>query len=216
MLRYRLSNAADLAEASYDIRRQTHIQRQLVMSIDEDDVQAHLLDNGLLLIPGSNSLKDHIRYNFGLHVGDKRYSARDASTGQAFGGRWHQGFLAHAMVIHKRLDQRRPKFIIGHSLGAAAAQFLSLLWRVPAIGFAAPRLHAGGREVENDRLCLCLWRKDDPVGSFPGDSFRHVGKSIRLEKNRSTGLLNHSLRHYKASMTNAHNRSIVPDAWPAA
>lgn len=216
MLRYRLSNAADLAEASYDIRGQTVIQRQLVTSIDEEDVQAHLLDNGLLLIPGTNSLQDHVRYNFGLNVGGKRYRVKESGTGQAFGGQWHQGFLAHAMVIHKRLDRRRPKFIIGHSLGAAAAQFLSLLWRVPAIGFAAPRLHAGGRPVENDRLCLCLWRKDDPVGSFPGDRFRHVGKSIRLDKNRSTGLLNHSLRHYKASMANAHNRAVVPDAWPAA
>lgn len=214
-LRYGLTNAADLAEASYDIRRQTRIQAHLVESIDEEDVQAHLLDNGLLLIPGSNSLDDYVRYNFGLVVGGKRYTVKESATGSALGGRWHQGFLAHAMVIHKRLNQRRPKFIIGHSLGAAAAQFLSLLWRVPAIGFAAPRLHAGGREVNNDRLCLCLWRKDDPVGSFPGDTFRHVGKSIRLDKNRSTGLLNHSLRHYKASMANTHNRAIVPKVWPA-
>lgn len=214
-MRYELSSAADLAQASYDISGQTLIQQRLALSIDEEDVQAHLLDNGLLLIPGSNSVEDYVRYNFGLRVGGKKYSVRDSSTGQAFGGRWHQGFLAHAMVIHRRLDRRRPKFIIGHSLGAAAAQFLSLLWRVPAIGFAAPRLHTGGREVKNDRLCLCLWRKDDPVGSFPGDSFRHVGKSIRLDKNRTTGLLNHSVRHYKASMNNAHNRSIVPQVWPA-
>lgn len=210
-MRFRLANAANLAEASYGVGAHPPIQSRVVHSIDEADVQAHLLDNGLLLIPGSNSVDDYLRYNLRIDIGGRRYSLRNPATGQALGGQWHEGFLAHAMVIHRHLDRQRPRFIIGHSLGAASAQVLSLLWRVPAICFAAPRIHAGQSRVQNDRKCLCLWRRDDPVGSYPNDRFRHVGTTIRLDDGRTTGLLNHSMRHYKASLARARN---VPASWP--
>lgn len=211
-MRLRLRHAADLVEASYRLGPQPIIRSRLVQSVDEQDVQAHLLDNGVLLIPGSNSVDDYLRYNLRIDIGGRRYRLEDRNTGNAIGSRWHEGFLAHALVIRDRLGQRRPRFIIGHSLGAASAQFLSLLWRVPAIGFAAPRLHAGDQLPDNQARCLCLWRHDDPVGTFP-NRFHHVGTSVRLE-GRTTGLLNHSMRHYKASMTHPGNRGRFPEMWP--
>lgn len=215
-MRYDVLQAADLAAASYRPQRQPELRHRIVRSIDELDVQAHLLDNGLLLIPGSNSAGDYLRYNLRpLRVGGRQYRVRDAGTGTALGMSWHQGFLAHAMVIHERLRGTTPRFIIGHSLGAAAAQVLALLWRIPAIGFAAPRLVAGGRPVSNERLCLCLWRDDDPVGTFPSRRFRQVGRSVALTETPGRGLFNHAMPHYRAALRDPRHRGRVPAVWPS-
>jgi hypothetical protein len=72
------------------------------MSMDgEDDVEAHFLKNGILLIPGSNSLMDYLKFNLRtLNLGGKQYRMSDATTKKgASGTTWHQGFLAHAKII---------------------------------------------------------------------------------------------------------------------
>lgn len=210
-----LPRAADLAQISYDGTRHSHIRSHISRVIDENDVQAYLLKNGLLLIPGSNSALDYLRFNFRLlNIGGKRFKVRNGKTGEALGAVWHQGFLAHAMLIHEKIKDTPPKFIIGHSLGAAAAQILSLLWQVPAIGFAAPRIYAGGSSILNNKKCLCLWRADDPVGNLPSTRFRHAGKSLRLSAARSNNLLNHHMRHYRAALSDPNQKGILPAIWP--
>ncbi len=214
-LAYTVPQAANLAGASYSANTNSQIKPHIVKSLDDRDVQAYLLSSGLMLIPGSNSAWDYLRYNVRLlNVGGKKYKVKNGATGQEHGRIWHQGFLAHAMHIHDTFKSTPPKYIIGHSLGAAAAQVLSLIWGVPAIGFAAPRLYAGGNPVNNNRNCLCLWRGDDPVGSLPSDRFRHAGKSVKLGKSRSFGLLNHHMRHYVAAVTDPNHKSVVPAVWP--
>ncbi|MEL6959428.1 MAG: hypothetical protein AAGL89_10800 [Pseudomonadota bacterium] len=216
-LAYGLPQAAALAQASYSATRHKDIKPRIARSIDQNDVQATLLDNGLLLVPGSNSAWDYLRYNVRLlNVGGRRFKVKNGQTGQAMGRLWHQGFLAHAMLIHEAFKSTPPRYIIGHSLGAASAQVLSLLWGVPAVGFAAPRLYAGGRSVANHRKCLCLWRKDDPVGSLPGQTFRHAGKSVMLAKSRRAGVLNHHMRHYRAAISDPNHAGILPKTWPVA
>ncbi len=213
---FTIPNAAILAADSYTIRSNATLARRVKGMINEADVEAYMLDDDVLLIPGSNSAWDYLRYNVRLlNVGGKRYSVKNGATGAAFGRVWHQGFLAHAMLIHAKFKKSPPKFIIGHSLGAASAQVLSMIWNVPAIGFAAPRLFAGGIPVSNAK-CLCIWRTDDPVGSLPGAKFRHAGRSVALGKSRRTGFLNHSMRHYKTAITDPNHRSVVPAIWPAS
>lgn len=207
--------AAQLAEVSYQAATNASIKPHLDRSIDDKDVQAHLLKNRILLIPGSNSAMDYLRFNVRLlNIGGKRYSVKNGATGTAIGRVWHQGFLAHAMHVYGAFKDTPPKLIIGHSLGAASAQILSLLWDVPAIGFATPRLYAGGTPVRNDRKCLCLWRGDDPVGTLPGHKFRHAGKSVRLGRSLSMGVLNHSMKHYRAAISDPNHKSVVPSVWP--
>jgi len=213
---FTIPNAANLAAASYSIGSNAALSRRVKDKINKDDVQAYMLDDDVLLIPGSNSALDYLRYNVRLlNVGGKRYSVRNGATGEVLGRVWHQGFLAHAMLIHEKFKTKPPKFIIGHSLGAASAQVLSMIWDVPAIGFAAPRLYAGGMPVNNDRKCLCIWRTDDPVGSLPGAKFRHAGKSVALGKAKRMGLLNHHMDHYKSAITDPNHKSVVPAIWPA-
>lgn len=214
---YGISQAASLADASYSAPRHSDLRPRITKTVNAKDVQAYLLDNGLLLIPGSNSAFDYLRYNLRLlNVGGKKFKVKNGATGQVLGRVWHQGFLAHAMHIYNELKSTPPKFIIGHSLGAASAQVLSLLWNVPSVGFAAPRLYAGGMAVNNSRKSLCIWRTDDPVGSLPGAKFRHAGKSVALGKSRSNSLINHSMRHYRAAIADPNYRSVLPSSWPVS
>ena len=213
--RYGITQAAGLAAASYSAMSHSILRPRIRKALDAADVQAYMLDTGLLLIPGSNSAVDYLRYNVRLlNVGGTQYKVKNGATGQVLGRVWHQGFLAHAMLIHKTFKDTPPTFIIGHSLGAASAQVLSLLWGVPAIGFAAPRIYAGGMAVNNSQKCLCLWRGDDPVGQLPSSRFRHAGLSVRLGKSLSTGLLNHNMRHYTQAISDPNHRSVVPERWP--
>jgi hypothetical protein len=212
---YTLPDAAKWATSSYSPRTDHRVKSRIVDYIEDEDAEAYLLNNGLLLIPGSNTAWDYLRYNFRLlNVGGNTYKVKNGATGEMYGRVWHQGFLAHAMVIHKKFNSKPPTFIIGHSLGAAAAQVLSMVWGVPAICFAAPRLYAGGMAINNSQKCLCVWRGDDPVGSLPGRRFRHAGKSLRLGESKTFGLLNHHMRHYDAAVTDPNHKSVVPAVWP--
>ncbi len=216
-LRLSVQQAAELSAASYAGLTHSLIKARVRKRLDAADVQAYLLDDDVLLIPGSNSAFDYLKYNLRLlNVGGTRYKVKNGATGQALGRTWHQGFLAHAMLVHKTFKANPPKFIIGHSLGAASAQILSLMWGVPAIGFAAPRIYAGGAPVNNAAGCLCLWRGDDPVGQLPSHRFRHAGTSVILGKSRSMGLLNHSMRHYKTAISDPNHKSVVPNVWPVS
>ena len=58
---------------------------------------------------------------------------------------WHKGFAGHAETIANKLGALRPTYIVGHSLGAAAAQILGCVYGVPAIGFTSP--YATAREI---------------------------------------------------------------------
>ena len=213
---FTIPEAAGLAAASYSVWNSPLTRNKVTKSYNKFHVQAYLLKDDILLIPGSNSAWDYLLYNFRmLNVGGKTYKVKHGETGEAIGRLWHQGFLAHANLVNDVFKSRKPKFIIGHSLGAASAQILSLMWGVPAIAFAAPRLYAGGKSVDNSRKCLCIWRGDDPVGSLPGGRFVHAGKSVRLGRSRTRGLLNHNMRHYIAAINDPNHRRDLPARWPA-
>ena len=63
MHRYPIKTAAQLAEASYSATTHPSVAPRIKRSLNEDDVEAHFLDNGILLIPGSNSVIDYLKFN---------------------------------------------------------------------------------------------------------------------------------------------------------
>jgi len=90
---YDIETAALLAEASYKAKTHPTVKPLIKMSLDErDDVEAHLLTNGVLLIPGSNSLMDYLKFNLRvLNLGGKQYRMSDETTKKgASGTTWHQ------------------------------------------------------------------------------------------------------------------------------
>lgn len=214
-MRVRIEDAAALAEASYDITRLT--APRVDLSCPHRDVQAYLLSTGVLLLPGSNSLRDYLRYNLRpLNLGGQQLRLKDDGTGKGASGTfWHQGFLAYAKVVYDWLSEHKvkPVAIIGHSLGAAAAQILSKSYVVPAIGFAAPRpKYARGRVVHHE-TCLIINRSDDLVPTLP-PSFHHMSAPRVLTPPRPNLFSSHKMRSYRADIGPAQDKRILPAQWP--
>lgn len=214
MTSYSLKDAATLAEASYSAGR---IKKPKVLkSLDLQDVQAHLLDGNILLLPGSNSVRDYLRFNLRpLRLGHRQFTMNSNDTEKGASGTiWHQGFLVYARAIFDWLQAEgvRPNYIIGHSLGAAATQILSKTYNVPAIGFAAPRPKWVKSRVKNDGKCLLLNRSDDLVPKLPGD-FSHMGQAKLLTSLTDRRFLAHSMPRYIQIVAEAVQSQVLPDKW---
>ena len=215
---YDIETAAKLAEASYDALEHPNVAPLIDISLDENDVQAHLLSNGVLLIPGSNSFMDYLRFNLRvLNIGGTRYRMSDEDTAKgASGTTWHQGFLAHAKAIYDWIEDsgKTPRFIIGHSLGAAATQILSKSWHVPGIAFAAPRPRRHKGRIKHDDLCLCINRNDDTVCDLPV-SFHHMGTVVRCEPRSSVFGMDHAMKHYRSAVKERQADGKLAQNWPS-
>ncbi len=217
---YDIKLAAQMAEASYKGSRDASIKRAIVKKsheLDEDDVQAVFLKGDILLIPGSNSVADYLKFNLRvLNIGGKKYRLNDDDVEPGASGTiWHQGFLRHAQVIFAWLERERlrPKYIIGHSLGAAATQILVRTYGVPGIGFAAPRPRRSPGSIKHSELCLCINRDDDKVCDLPG-SFHHMGKVQRAHAKRSTLGPDHKMKHYIRVIDEMQVAGDLGTRWP--
>jgi len=211
---YRLRDAATLAKASYTATG--IVSPRVIRSLDHDDVQAHLLAGNILLLPGSNSVRDYLKYNLRpLRLGDKRLTLEAGGVEKgASGTSWHQGFLRYSRVIFNWLKDEgvRPNYIIGHSLGAAAAQILSKSYNAPAIGFAAPRPKLTSNGVVHDGRCLLVNRTDDLVPKLPGN-YHHMGKAKLIKPLRSKGFWAHSMPWYSDIVAEATQSQQLPETW---
>lgn len=214
MTSFSLNDAAKLAEASYTSERIT--SPRLIKSFDGDDVQAHVLEGDILLLPGSNSVRDYLKFNLRpLRLGGTQLTMSDTKTEKGASGTvWHQGFLRYSRVVFDWLKDEgiTPKYIIGHSLGAAATQILSKSYNAPAIGFAAPRPKFVKSRVKNDGRCLLLNRTDDIVPKLPG-AFSHMGDAKLLSTQSNRRFLAHSMPRYIDIVGKAVQQQVLPDRW---
>ncbi len=212
-MRYTLARAAQLAEASYDGKSAPVIAWQWKDTLDEGDVMAHLLTDHTLLIVGSNSWRDYVRFNLRIQRFGAPRLTFDKKTAPAT---WHQGFLAYTKAVQDwvRAKGIEPSFIIGHSLGAAAAQILSAGWGTPAIAFAAPRTCRTANARALAPRCLCVNRSDDLVCTLPAN-FRHLGHVKPYSPPGPSPGLDHHMRHYRDAVDDGIRRRTLPRVWPA-
>jgi hypothetical protein len=212
-----ITTAAQLVQTSYEPARQPDFARRIKHALKSNDVEAYFLHSGTLVIPGSNSLSDYLKFNTRVfRVGGTRYKVKNLSTEKAKGILWHQGFLAHTKEIQDWLKLRklRPVYIVGHSLGAASTQILCRLLDVPGIGFAAPRTRKHAGHAAQADTCLNVNRDDDFVCNLPR-SFKHLGR-VHLCRTGSGGLgLEHSMRHYRQAVDDQQSKGLLPVNWPA-
>ncbi|MEM8978782.1 MAG: hypothetical protein AAGD04_04820 [Pseudomonadota bacterium] len=222
MVHFTLPEAARLALASYKPNRFPDLKAQILTSLNEKHVQAHYLENDVLLVPGSNSLFDYVLYNLRIfRVGGTRYRVVDSNTERddRTNMRWHQGFLAHAHVVIKWLEDdpklkgKKPKFIIGHSLGAASAQLLAMVYDCPTITFAAPRTRTDPHTSSRGDKCLNILRSDDPVCKLPS-SFHHIGLNHELQPAPKKLVGRHHMSKYIWLLDNHKPGPTLPPRWP--
>jgi len=183
-------------------------------SIDKGDVQAILTRDNILLLPGSNSAADYLKFNLRLlNLGNRRLKLVSENTEKGFSRTiWHQGFLSYAKVVFEWLGPRKPDFIIGHSLGAAVAQILSKSYEVPALAFAAPRPKKARGKVKHDRLCLSVLNPKDPVCDLP-PGFSHMGPIMKLTPEQNAGFP-HSMKHYIKILGALETAGASAGKWP--
>lgn len=214
MMKFAIKDAAILAEASYSSHRIT--SPKVTHSCPHQDVQAHVLEGDILLLPGSNSVRDYLRYNLRpLRLGQRQYRMSDENTAKGHSGTtWHQGFLAYSVVVFEWLKTLniRPKYVIGHSLGAAATQILSKSYAAPGIGFAAPRPKLAKGSVKHHEKCLLINRFDDVVPKLPG-AFNHMGKVKELKTRQQRMFPAHSMKHYREIVDLGQASSVLPKHW---
>lgn len=213
MAKIRIKDAAVLAQHSYKAHQ---IQSpRIIDSLDKSGVQAHLTENGILLLPGSNSVLDYFHFNLRVfNVGNKKYRLASTATEHGASGTiWHQGFLIYSRKVFDWLGHRRPKLIIGHSLGAAATQILSKTYNVHGIGFASPRPKKGSGAVQHDGKCLSICRVDDTVCALP-PNFNHLGKAKFLEPRANNWGMDHSMKNYRKILEDNKGPDKIPRHWP--
>lgn len=216
---YPVRAAADLANISYYLgpkgKGEEYLNgTKIIDHCPAQGVEAYLLDTGYLLIPGSNGLGDYLRFNLRLfRIGARKFDLSSETTVKGHSGTiWHQGFFAHAKIIYDWMGARRPKLIVGHSLGAASAQILSKSWSRTAIGFAAPRPRKASGRILRDELSLSVCRKDDIVCKLPG-TFQRMGQTKMLAEKDAKGGLQHSMKCYIAALDNPAPGVSVPKIW---
>jgi hypothetical protein len=210
-------DGAAILEQDHDVR--------VVKQCPEPGVEAYMLNNGCLLIPGSNSLADYLRFNLRIWgLGRKKLSLReeaktlDVSKGTTRGRSrtiWHQGFFLHAETIRAWIGPNAldwPKLIVGHSLGAASAQILSKTWATPAIGFAAPRPRKSRGRIALDRLSLSICRDDDIVCFLPS-GFHRMGQTKSLVHKAPAAGSKHDMAAYIDALENRKPDLGIPADW---
>ena len=226
-LDHSVATAAELARISYTVKKKgvqtvnTALKKDhnvwIVDQCPVKGVEAYLLNNRCLLVPGSNSFWDYAKFNFRLlNIGMPKLGFGGGTAPRDKNGIiWHQGFLTHANHIGKWIGSDPatwPRLIIGHSLGAASAQILSTIWHAPSIGFAAPRIRKSSAPPEYENLSLSICRTDDLVCRFPR-GFDRLGKSRTLIHKSPRRGLNHNMSAYIDAMQNRASGLDIPDQW---
>ena len=202
-------DAAELAQAAYKGGQLPPV----LMPINEGHVQAYFLKDGTLVVRGSDEAADYTKTNLVASKVKLSWAGMDAAAQAA---RWHKGFAKHAMVVIRHMGTRRPKLIIGHSLGGAVAQILGCIYNVPAIGFASPRPLVAKSRLAAEKLILNVVRNDDIVARVPPASmgFRWAGNSEVMHAKKTNKGEDHSMKQYMKLLKTEVAEGKVIKKWP--
>ena len=194
----KLTVAADLIQRAYDGK----LGAMEVNGLDHEGIQASMLSDGTLVIPGTNETSDWKAFNFNVGKGERNRN-------------WHAGFLKHASVVYPFAKGANAKRVIGHSLGAASAQIVAAWLEVPGICFASPRPLRGRTRVKGEHRIMNVCRLDDAVCSLPPSflGFRQVGKVFWLRPGEKQSEGSHQLKDYLRAMKKEASNPDLPDDW---
>lgn len=212
MAKLSLLEATDLIEASYaqDNRSDIHTE------IDINGVQAQYLKSGVLVIPGTNEFSDWFDFNLNVSNGSAAISHGFEVVPGDSGTLWHAGFLEHAQIIYTFAKALRPKFIVGHSLGAASAQIVGSSLRVPTIAFASPQTCKSTTRLRGEGWVVNICRVDDTVCHVPPKflGFRTVGSRYWMQPDELDGDEDHRIKNYRDLLRLKRIKERIPESWP--
>ena len=212
MAQLKTLDACDLIEAAY-AGDKTDVEHE----IDIRGVQARYLKSGVLVIPGTNEFSDWFDFNLNISGAPSDGHGFEVVPGDS-GSMWHAGFLEHAQIVYTFAKGLRPKFIVGHSLGAASAQIVGTSLRVPTIAFASPQTLRGSpsNRLAHEGWVVNFCRLDDTVCHVPPRflGFRVLGSKYWLRPTRTNVGEDHKIDHYREILKIKQVQDRVPMAWP--
>ncbi|MCT8161206.1 hypothetical protein [Pseudoruegeria sp. SHC-113] len=209
MAKLKLSDAAETMRQIYYDPAAAEVQ----VSLDIRGVQVYFLKNGTLVIPGTNEFSDWFEFNFDV-FGTEGHGF-EVAHGDS-GAVWHAGFLEHAQTVFSFAKPLKPKFIIGHSLGAASAQIVGSSLRVPTVAFASPRTNRGEKRFSGAGWVLNICRVDDTVCHVPPPfmGFQHVGSVRWMMPDEANPGQDHRIHEYIDCMAMEQNAKRIESHWP--
>jgi len=217
-MRLSVMNAAEIAAQGYEIATMIKMGRvpsAVKAHVDVSGAQAHMMAHGVMVIPGSNELLDWFS-NFDVYrILGKTFGRGQKGRGST-GAVFHAGFLRHASRLQRFAKEHDAQLLVGHSLGAAAAQILGTSLAIPAIGFASPRVKFGKGKLKHERGVLNICRADDLVTRVPPSEagFRRLGHSVRMVSQKTNPGMDHSMEHYIAALEEHVSAKGLPKTWP--
>lgn len=210
MHRKSTTDAADLIAAAYSGRL------RFAAANSEPGAQAFITHDRDLVIPGTNECDDWRRFNLQVHAPANAWIPGLQLVPQADVGSWHFGFLRHADSVYRFARIHQPRFVVGHSLGGAAAQLIGHRMRLPTITFGSPRVYKGRlSQIGGEGWVLNLCRSDDPVTGVPTLSgFRHLGTTRRFNTGRPVSSRNHPIAKYLGLIGTTVALARIEREWP--
>ena len=180
--------------------------------IKGDNALAYLQQDDTLVIVGSNDSADWFDNLSLWSVSGAIYPIFHSSQVRA--ARWHFGFLRHASLIATKLGSTRPRFVIGHSLGGAVAQVLSVHYLCPGVTFGAPK--ACQYDIAHSQHLNVIYKKD-PVPEWPdtGGFYKWVGDEVFLPEDATNEWPHHNMKQYMPRVDAALSSGLLRSHWPA-
>ncbi|MEM9319075.1 MAG: hypothetical protein AAGA70_08710 [Pseudomonadota bacterium] len=190
----------------------------------EQNVGAGLTKNGkILIVTGSRGVPDYLFYNLRPIRDLPPMNEVEELTQILPRHVYHQGFLTHAARILNFLGDERPEFIIGHSLGAAAAQILGTALNLPAICFASPQVVARHalepaplREHTHPQWNVfnVAWKQDFVTRGYRLIGYRSLGFRVEVDLQSWNIGIDHFVTHYQELLENDRKGDKkIPENW---
>ncbi|MEM1373895.1 MAG: hypothetical protein AAGF78_05890 [Pseudomonadota bacterium] len=179
------------------------------------DVQATLLDDRTLVLIGATTLRDWLDYGVNVEWGGAASCGFPVVPGDS-GTLYHGGFLEYAQYVFCYAKAAKPKFIIGHSLGGAAAQIVGASLGVPALTFGSPAVTSTSERLDGEGWVQNVFRPDDPIYNvLLPFGFRLMGSQdpVAMVPSRPGGF-SHTIPAYLETLQSKANDGDAKRTWP--
>lgn len=226
---FTLKNAAELLQETRDDIKEgrlgTHLER---VSQKGKHVDAGLTKDNKLVVTGSDSWQDYMFYNLRPLRPLPDMPEIDQLTAEGLPKKaFHKGFLLHAARVKRFLGDHKPKYIVGHSLGAAASQILGTALGVPTVCLASPQvvkrkfLKAPALRSQDHaqwNVFNLAWNQDFVTRGYRLTGLRCLGHRVVLQTKESNFGIDHFVKDYEKLivLAEAYDVAGLPKAWPDA
>jgi len=183
-------------------------------------------DRNVLVVTGSDGWYDFLSYNLRPWRPLPDMPEIDRLTLEDLpSAAFHRGFLLHAARVLRFLGDRKPDYVIGHSLGAAAAQILGTGLNVPTVCLASPqvvrRKYLQATSVRKSthsqwNVFNLAWRQDLVTRGYRATGLRCLGHRVVVDTHRAHFGIDHFVKDYEDILIKAEAYEVagLPQTWP--